>query len=107
MTDAAVANRRLSPGTKRALGYFARYATILGLVAMVLAFSWLSPRAFPTLNNFTNVLNQASLAMIIAAGLTLAVIVGELDLSIGFAASLHGILVTGLIVSNQYQFAVS
>ena len=101
MTDAAIANRRLSPGAKKALGYFARYATILGLVAMVLAFSWLSPRAFPTLNNFTNVLNQASLAMIIAAGLTLAVIVGELDLSIGFAASLHGILVTGLIVSNQ------
>ena len=39
--------------------------------------------------------------MIIAAGLTLAVVVGELDLSIGFAASLHGILVTGLIVSNR------
>ena len=33
--------------------------------------------------------------MIIAGGLTLAVIVGELDLSIGYAASLHGVLVTG------------
>ena len=61
---------------------------------MILAFSLLSPRAFPTLSNFTNVLNQASLAMIIAGGLTLAVVVGELDLSIGFAASFHGILVT-------------
>ncbi len=39
--------------------------------------------------------------MIIAGGLTLAVIVGELDLSIGFAASLHGVLVTGLIVANK------
>ena len=68
---------------------------------MIVAFSLLSPRAFPTLNNFTNVLNQASLAMIIAGGLTLAVIVGELDLSIGFAASLHGILVTGLIVHDE------
>ncbi len=68
---------------------------------MIVAFAVLSPRAFPTVNNFTNVLNQASLAMIIAAGLTLAVVVGELDLSIGFAASLHGILVTGLIVSNK------
>ena len=57
--------------------------------------------AFPTLNNFTNVLNQASLAMIFAGGLTLAVIVGELDLSVGFAASLHGILVTGLIVHDK------
>jgi ribose transport system permease protein len=101
VTHAATASRRLSPGAKASLGFFARYATILGLLAMILAFSVLSPRAFPTVYNFTNVLNQASLAMIIATGLTLAVIVGELDLSIGFAASLHGILVTGLIVSNQ------
>ena len=101
MTEIAASNRRLSPRAKAALGFFARYATIIGLFAMIVAFSVLSPRAFPTVNNFTNVLNQASLAMIIAAGLTLAVVVGELDLSIGFAASLHGILVTGLIVSNQ------
>ena len=39
--------------------------------------------------------------MIIAGGLTLAVIVGELDLSIGYAASLHGVLVTGLIVHDK------
>ena len=45
--------------------------------------------------------------MIIAAGLTLAVIVGELDLSIGFAGSLHGILVTGLIVANQLPIPVA
>ena len=101
MTDGSVPSPRLSPRAKASLGFFARYATILGLVAMICAFAILSPRAFPTVNNFTNVLNQASLAMIIAAGLTLAVVVGELDLSIGFAASLHGILVTGLIVSNK------
>ncbi len=74
---------------------------------MIVAFSLLSPRAFPTTNNFINVLNQASLAMIIAAGLTVAVIVGELDLSIGFAASLHGILVTGLIVADRLPIAVA
>ena len=102
MTDAVASpQRHLTPRAKAGLGFFARYATILGLVVMVMAFSILSPRAFPTVNNFTNVLNQTSLAMIIAAGLTLAVVVGELDLSIGFAASLHGILVTGLIVSNK------
>jgi ribose transport system permease protein len=107
MTQTAAASRRLSPQSKLALGLFARYATILGLVLMILAFSVLSPRAFPTLNNFTNVLNQASLAMIIAGGLTLAVVVGELDLSIGFAASLHGVLVTGLIVGNGLPIPVA
>jgi ribose transport system permease protein len=101
MSQAANQSRRLSRRAKMTLGIFARYATILGLVLMLVTFAMLSPRAFPTLSNFTNVLNQASLAMIIAGGLTLAVVVGELDLSIGFAASLHGVLVTGLIVSNK------
>ena len=92
---------------RAALGVLARYGTIIGLIAMIVAFSLLSPKAFPTLNNFTNVLNQASLAMIIAGGLTLAVIVGELDLSIGFAASLHGVLVTGLIVHDELPIPVA
>ncbi len=74
---------------------------------MIAAFAVLSPRSFPTINNFRNVLNQASLAMIIASGLTLTVVVGELDLSVGFAASLHGILVTGLIVSSKLPIPVA
>lgn len=89
------------------LTLFARYATILGLLAMTLAFAVLSPKAFPTQANFTNVLNQTSLVMILAGGLTLAVIVGELDLSVGFAASLHGILVTGLIVHDKIPIPVA
>jgi ribose transport system permease protein len=101
MSDILFSPRRLSPRAKAGLGIFARYATIIGLVLMLIVFSALSPRAFPTVNNFINVLNQASLAMIIAGGLTLAVVVGELDLSIGYAASLHGVLVTGLIVQNK------
>lgn len=107
MSDVPMRGGRLTPRMKAGLGIFARYATILGLAAMVVAFSILSPRAFPTLGNFTNVLNQASLAMIIAGGLTLAVVVGELDLSIGFAASLHGILVTGLIVHDKLPIPVA
>ena len=101
MSDLSISARRLSPSAKAGLSVFARYATILGLAAMIAVFSILSPAAFPTFNNFINVLNQASLAMIIAGGLTLAVIVGELDLSIGYAASLHGVLVTGLIVHDK------
>lgn len=107
MSDARVGGARISPRARAVLGVFARYATIIGLVLMIVAFSVLSPRAFPTVANFTNVLNQASLAMIIAGGLTLAVVVGELDLSIGFAASLHGIVVTGLIVNDKLPIPVA
>lgn len=78
----------------------AKYGTIVGLFLMIAFFSALAPRAFPSLGNLLNVLNQASLGMIIAGGLTIAVIVGELDLSIGFLASFAGVLVVGLIVDN-------
>lgn len=101
------ATRGLSPKTRAMLGHFSRFATIIGLVAMIVVFSVLSPKAFPSIYNFTNVLNQASLVMILAGGLTLAVIVGELDLSVGFAASLHGILVTGFIVQNGFPIPVA
>ena len=107
MSNTQTSDRRLSPTDQVGAGRFARFATIIGLILMIAGFSLLSPRAFPTVNNFTNVLNQASLAMIIAGGLTLAVIVGELDLSVGFAASLHGVLVTGLIVQNQLPIPVA
>jgi ribose transport system permease protein len=107
MSGTSIARRRLSPGARIGLAIFARYATIIGLALMIVIFSILSPDAFPTLNNFVNVLNQASLATIIAGGLTLAVVVGELDLSIGYAASLHGVLVTGLIVHNKLPIALA
>jgi ribose transport system permease protein len=107
MSEASMMARRLSPAAKAGLAVFARYATMIGLGLMIVAFSILSPDAFPNFNNFINVLNQASLAMIIAGGLTLAVVVGELDLSIGYAASLHGVLVTGLIVHNKLPIALA
>jgi ribose transport system permease protein len=107
MSGTSIARRRLSRGARIGLAIFARYATIIGLALMIVTFSILSPNAFPTLNNFVNVLNQASLATIIAGGLTLAVVVGELDLSIGYAASLHGVLVTGLIVHDKLPIALA
>src|SRR6202021_226265 len=107
MSGTLIARRRLSPGVRIGVAIFARYATIIGLALMIVIFSILSPDAFPTLNNFVNVLNQASLATIIAGGLTLAVVVGELDLSIGYAASLHGVLVTGLIVHDKLPIALA
>ena len=107
MSGTSIAPRRLSPGVRIGLAIFARYATIIGLALMIVIFSILSPDAFPTLNNFVNVLNQASLATVIAGGLTLAVVVGELDLSIGYAASLHGVLVTGLIVQDKLPITLA
>lgn len=98
---------RMSPGTRAALAFLGKYGTIVGLGLIVAVFSALAPAAFPTPGNFLNVLNQASLSLIIAAGLTVTVIVGELDLSLGFLASFAGVLVTGLIVNQGLPVPVA
>jgi ribose transport system permease protein len=107
MSEGLISTRRLTPAVKAGLAVFARYATIIGLALMIVVFSILSPDAFPTFSNFINVLDQASLAMIISGGLTLALIVGEMDLSVGYAASLHGVLVTGLIVHDKLPISLA
>jgi ribose transport system permease protein len=77
-----------------------KFGTIIGMAIMFLAFSIAIPRIFPTFRNIVNIVNQASLSAIIAAGLTVALIVGEMDLSVAFVASFAGVLVTGLMVES-------
>lgn len=89
-----------APGHRRRrfLQLLSRYGTLTGLVIMVLVFSVAAPDAFPTTDNLINIINQSALTAVIASGLTMALVVGEMDLSIGYSASLAGVLVTGLIV---------
>lgn len=77
-----------------------RYGTLIGLALMIVAFTIRAPTTFLTLPNFLNILNQSSLTAIIAAGLTIALVVGEFDLSIGYVASFAGLLVVGFIARD-------
>ena len=47
---------------RKAFRFIGNYGTILGLLLMVVMFSILSPRAFPTVSNLLNVLNNAALS---------------------------------------------
>lgn len=90
-----------SGGQRRgALAFVAKYGSIIGMLIMIVIFSISAPKAFPTASNFLNILNQASLTAIIAGGLTVVLIVSEMDLSIGYHGSLAGVLVTGLMVKQ-------
>lgn len=75
-----------------------KFGTIIGMFIMFLSFSFAAPRIFPSFRNILNIVNQASLAAIISSGLTVALIIGEMDLSVAYVASFAGVLVTGLIV---------
>ncbi len=98
--DGAPSTRRagVRARQRRVFSWLAKYGTLVGMALMIVAFSIAAPEYFFTVSNFVNILNQASLTAIIAGGLTVAVIVGELDLSIGYNASFAGVLVTGMMV---------
>lgn len=94
-------------GWRLGLRLLSRYGTLAGLLIMVVVFSIAAPESFPTTGNVINILNQSALTAIIAGGLTMALVVGEFDLSIGYAASLAGVLVTGLIVNSGLPVPVA
>ena len=98
-TEKATQPQSTLPRTN-AFVFVAKYGTLIGMFLMLISFSIAAPKFFASFTNLVNIVNQASLTAIIAGGLTLALVVGEMDLSIGFNASLAGVLVTGLIVDQ-------
>jgi ribose transport system permease protein len=96
----AIASAPLPP-LSRALLFVSKYGTLFALAGLLIGFSAASPSVFPTVSNLVNILNQVSLTAIISCGLTIAVIAGEFDLSVGYHASFAGVLVTGLLTKEQ------
>jgi ribose transport system permease protein len=84
-----------------------RYGTLIGLAMTIAIFTIRAPSVFFTTANFTNILSQGSLTAIIAAGLTMTLVVGEFDLSIGYAASFAGILVVGFMALQNLPEALA
>ncbi len=82
------------------IGWIARYGTIVSLLVLVTAFSVARPDVFATRLNFLNVLNQASILLIIASGLTVCLVMGLFDLSIASMATLGGYVVCKLLVDQ-------
>jgi ribose transport system permease protein len=88
------------PSGRRAIAFVGRYGTLIGLVLLCVVFGVTIGEYFLTVDNFVNVLNQSAFSAICAVGLTMVLAGGEFDLSIGFNASLSGVLVVGLILAG-------
>lgn len=87
--------------------YFRRNLGILvGLFMMCLALSIISP-AFLRSGNIMNVLRQVSSNGILAFGMTFAIIIGGIDLSVGSVLALGGTIAAGLIVNNGLPVPVA
>ncbi len=94
MSDASAERTEGSPGG-RILDQLARNHIWLFLAVSVVIFSASSPY-FLTLNNLGNVLTQGAFIGILAVGMTMVILNGEIDLSVGATLALASALAIGL-----------
>ncbi len=94
------------PRTLNWADFVSRYGTVFAAIVIFIAFSLFSPR-FLTVNNLTNVLVQISALTVVASALTVAVVSGEFDLSVGEVAGLSSILIAGLLVWSHQPVYVA
>jgi ribose transport system permease protein len=73
--------------------------TVVGLIIMVIVFSSLTD-VFLTQRNLVNILQQSSINACIAIGMTLVIISGGIDLSVGPAAALSAVLSATLLMAG-------
>lgn len=100
-----------APDTK---AFFARFRSLLALGLMVLALSLLSDR-FLTPENGWNILRQISVNLCLSIGMTLVILSGGIDLSVGAILGLAGAVAAGLLKNGlavpgtevQLQFTTS
>ena len=73
-----------------------QFQSIIALLVMCIALSFLSDR-FLTTENTWNVMRQISVNMIISVGMTLVILTGGIDLSVGSILALAGAVTAGML----------
>lgn len=82
--------------SSRSREWIRRYGMLLVLIGMVLLAATLSPR-FLTTANLLNVTRQVAINAILAAGMTVVIISGGIDLSVGSVLAIAGAMGAGVI----------
>ena len=82
------------------------YAMYLALAALFLVFSITTQGAFLSARNITNLVNQTGYVAVMAVGMTLVLIIGQIDLSVGFAAGFLGAVAARFLTRDMGTFAV-
>ena len=82
------------------IGALRRYGSVLGMVAIVVVFWALKPDTFMTLQNWLNISQQVSMLAVVAVTMTVVMVMGDFDLSVGAMASLAGVVAAVLFVEG-------
>jgi ribose transport system permease protein len=77
-----------------------KWGTLTGFLMLLLVFTFLRPDVFPTGRNIGNVIEQVATLAIVSATVTMVMVTGDFDLSIGTIASLSGVVVADMMTKG-------
>jgi ribose transport system permease protein len=82
--------------TRRTLRHLRQSGTLFGFALIVAFFAWQLPDTFLTARNLLNITQQLSMLAVVAATMTIVMVMGDFDLSVGSMASLSGIVAASM-----------
>jgi len=85
---------------KAGFAFIGKLGPLLGLVILSIVLTFLSDR-FLTVDNLLNVTRQVSINAIISVGMTLVILTGGIDLSVGSILAFSGSITAGLLAGGQ------
>jgi ribose transport system permease protein len=77
------------------------FVTLIAFLVIVAVFWWQRPTTFMTVGNWLNITQQVSILGVMAFTMTVVMVVGDYDLSVGTMASLVGIVIGMLFQNGQ------
>ncbi|WP_434621056.1 ABC transporter permease [Tabrizicola sp. M-4] len=77
-----------------------RYGSLFGMVAIILFFWIALPETFMTARNWINITQQLSMLTVVAVTMTVVMVMGDFDLSVGAMASLSGVVAAVLFTQD-------
>ena len=91
-----VDNERQQPGILAEMRNLLRqnvrnYAMYIALFVIFILFYFLTNTTFLSARNLTNLVNQTGYVAIMAVGMTIVLIIQQIDLSVGYAAGFFGL----------------
>lgn len=87
--------------------YFQRYGVLVAFIAVIIFFSVEKGGSFATLNNLRAVLSGAAPLAVLAAVLTVPMVMGDFDLSIGYNAQVLGAIGVTLMAFDHFAAGTS
>jgi len=91
----------VEPGTQRPASVWMRWLNtlgpVLGLLGVFLLFVVLGPRSFATWGNLATIARQTTIVAIAALGMTMIIISGGIDLSVGSIIALSTVVIAALL----------